>query len=481
MESKTNEKKNMSEKAECEFCGKLGAISNKTQHQKTISCLKAQKTGKKYEPRKPDDVLQTYREQNTAKRDKALATLGAEVLREKQKLAKQAQRAKNKPKVEEEKKILPSENKIQNCIDLLESTGLKVVNIKTKKNKQNCSAPPKVQKETEQKTVKSVKTKQEFIDQFITDSGLTEKTAKQYVNNFYSVGKKYTKKDIDLQSLDWLKDYQSVYKYINTSIKPNGVHYENSSKKVHLESLSAISKYLGKDFSTASEKYILLATNYNKNQEKKSKDNKLSEKQKSKYIPYEELQKLESSLNKSNSDTLVRTIFGLYTLLPARRAEDYRMMKIKIKKNKKNTTKDIDLPEGYNYLMCSINGLPTRMVFKSYKTFWKYKTYIISNIPPRLANILQEYIKDEKLNTDDYLIPTVNDKRKAMDQGNFSNLISDTLQQVTKKHIDINSIRISYATYITKNKDLSENELEKIALSMGTSVDKLRTSYRKIS
>lgn len=429
MENKS-EKKNISPRAPCEYCKKVGAVSNAKNHQKSKACIQARNGSGT--PKNSPEVTTIYKNNNDKRKEKLIATIGADALKEKYRLSKAAYRLKQKQK----------------------------------------TSP--VKDDDKEKSIQ-----EEFIDKIAKDSDSERKTIKIYVNNFFNIGEKYTNKAIDLKILDWLKDYNSVYKYINSSVKNDGSPYKDTSKKVHLESLGFISKYLGNDFSTASEKYFLLAINYNKNHEKKSKDNTMTESQKLKSIPFEELQKLESKLNKT-TDSQIRTVFGLYILIPTRRAEDFRLMKLKIKKNKKDRTNDDDLEEGYNYLICSMNGLPTRMVFKSYKTYWKYKTYIIPAIPTRLANIIQEYIKDRKLSTNDFLISSINDKTKPMNQGNYSTLISHTLEKVTKKHIDINSIRSSYSTYITNNKNLTENELENIALSMGTSVDKMRTTYRKV-
>ena len=96
MENKTTEKKNISPKAPCEFCGKIGALSNIKNHQKTKLCLESRGSGST--PKNSPKVNSRYQKNNQKKKEKLIATLGEEGLRERQRLAKAAYRLKLKQK-----------------------------------------------------------------------------------------------------------------------------------------------------------------------------------------------------------------------------------------------------------------------------------------------------------------------------------------------------------------------------------------------
>ena len=157
-------------------------------------------------------------------------------------------------------------------------------------------------------------------------------------------------------------------------------------------------------------------------------------------------------------------------------------MRVKIKKNKKDTIDITKLDPNYNYVVCSENKLPTRLVYNNYKTASKkeYGQYIIDKSPPRLSKILQEYIVNSDLQTGQFLFHTEKNKNKPYNQGNFSTIISHKIfEEYSGQKIDVNAIRHSYASHIMKQ-NLSQTELGKIAKSMGTSVAELQNVYNKI-
>ncbi len=211
-------------------------------------------------------------------------------------------------------------------------------------------------------------------------------------------------------------------------------------------------------------------------------DNVLSESQKFKAIAWNDLLKMEHLFDSPESTDFTRSLYSVFTKIAPRRPKDYRIMRVIIKKNKKDTVDITKLDSKYNFIICSEKSLPTRLVFNTYKTSTQkgYGQYVLDKIPVKLANILQKYIVNSSLKTGNFLFHQGSDKNTMYAQGNFSNLISDQIFKVFfGRKIDVNAIRHSYASFIIK-KNMSQNQLAVIAHQMGTSVSELLKTYNKI-
>lgn len=195
----------------------------------------------------------------------------------------------------------------------------------------------------------------------------------------------------------------------------------------------------------------------------------MSENQKTKAFTWEELQNMERLFREQGSKPEgVRStkknlaLYSLYTKIPPRRVQDYRIMKI---------GKDTD-PTNFNYLDLEKSNL----IFNLYKTSDKYGQYI-SNIPKDLEKILKEYIQEYNLEEGDFLFHS-STKNKHYETHSFSKVVSNAFQTIGKK-IDVNAIRHAYATHVLSEK-MSQNELEKIGKAMGTSRMELIETYNKL-
>ena len=172
----------------------------------------------------------------------------------------------------------------------------------------------------------------------------------------------------------------------------------------------------------------------------------------------------------------------MYTKIAPRRAKDYRLMKVVIKKTAKDSVDITKLNTAFNYCICSQNNLPTRLVFNTFKTVSKrdYGQYVIDKIPTELSTILKEYIVESDLKTGNFLFHQEHNKHLEYTQGNFSKLISEEIFKLySGQKIDINSIRHAYVSHVMTQK-LSANDLEKVAKSMGTSRTELINVYNKL-
>ena len=198
-------------------------------------------------------------------------------------------------------------------------------------------------------------------------------------------------------------------------------------------------------------------------------NNLMSETQKAKALTWDELKNMDSSFTESRGHAL----YSIFTKIPPRRPQDYRVMRI-----------GIDSDNNFNYLVL---GTPADLdfphfIFNVYKTATKkgYGKYI-TTIPDDLAHVLKKYIDDYDIKDGDFLFKSFAPKTKdqPFDSATFSSMISGIFHARTGKKMDVNSIRHAYATHILSEK-ISMNELEKIAKAMGTSRNELMNTYNKL-
>lgn len=195
-------------------------------------------------------------------------------------------------------------------------------------------------------------------------------------------------------------------------------------------------------------------------------NNLMSETQKTKALTWDELKNMDSSFTESRGHAL----YSIFTKIPPRRPQDYRVMKI-----------GIDTDNNFNYLVLStpVDLDFPHFVFNRYKTATKkgYGKYI-ATIPDDLVVVLKKYIDDYSLKDGDFLFYNKT-KDQTYDSSTFSSMISGIFHARTGKKMDVNSIRHAYATHILSEK-ISMNELEKIAKAMGTSRNELMNTYNKL-
>lgn len=135
-----------------------------------------------------------------------------------------------------------------------------------------------------------------------------------------------------------------------------------------------------------------------------------------------------------------RLIYGLYTLYPARREDDYRLMRLTYDENAE------DMNDEYNYINISKDGL-MRFIFNQYKTRSTYKQQIL-NVPPELQKIILSYINQKSIKENEFLFFSNDNHKDKIAQSNFSTKISNTFKKIYGVPISIRFIRKSHATHI---------------------------------
>jgi hypothetical protein len=168
----------------------------------------------------------------------------------------------------------------------------------------------------------------------------------------------------------------------------------------------------------------------------------------------------EKALNKKSSKQQQQDylILSLYTLTPPRRNKDYIYMKV-IKNY------DDELSYEYNYYDGS------KFYFNNYKTNKKYKQPIV-DVPNELQTIINNYIKDQKINDNDFLLTNGNNE----DLTTHTNIMTNILNRIFKSKVGSSMLRRSFLT----NKYGNTNEqLKADTANMGTSTQTANSNYIK--
>jgi len=176
----------------------------------------------------------------------------------------------------------------------------------------------------------------------------------------------------------------------------------------------------------------------------------MSEKQKKAYVSFDEVC---SKRDKLEEGSQVRLLLSLFTLMPAKRAQEFHNMVV-LKKEPRR---------GYNnYLV--INNKYAKMVINEYKTSDKYGT-IVEYLSKQLKN---EILASLNKNPRKYLFVKENGKPFA-DRKSFDYWANTQLKRVfDNEHISIGTLR---HTYLIHNRPQNDDEREELANSMGHSVD----------
>jgi hypothetical protein len=168
----------------------------------------------------------------------------------------------------------------------------------------------------------------------------------------------------------------------------------------------------------------------------------------------------EKALNKKSSKQQQQDylILSLYTLTPPRRNKDYIYMKVIKNYND-------ELSYEYNYYDGS------KFYFNNYKTNKKYKQQIV-DVPNELQTIINNYIKDQKINDNDFLLTNGNNE----DLTTHTNIMTNILNRIFKSKVGSSMLRRSFLTNKYGN---TKNELNNDTIAMGTSLGTANSNYIK--
>ena len=188
----------------------------------------------------------------------------------------------------------------------------------------------------------------------------------------------------------------------------------------------------------------------------KSKKQELTEKEKEKYLSWEDIIRLRDSIKPTSPDDYFLyqdwIILCLYTMFPPLRA-DYAPMLVWNKKHKK-------IDEG-NYMV--LRNKQPYMVLHEYKTKSRFGRVEIK-IPEPLASYLREF-REFSGNTDGEAL-LMNTSHAPMSAENLSQRVISIFERIANKRVGISMLRHSYITMMRSGKELTILQKEALARSM---------------
>lgn len=263
-----------------------------------------------------------------------------------------------------------------------------------------------------------------------------------------------------------------------------GQYRENYLQPICGHSLAGVLKYVD-TYETEQKIYSKLGAGIVDILDKKAKDNVLTSKQKKKAMNWAEIKKIDLS-DANGGNSFLRALYAIYTEIPPRRAMDYQLMKIIRKDKLKGKIEKLD--KKFNYLFVNKNKLPVSITIYNYKesarrrnakknnNYGQYETAITG----KLALILQEYIVEEGLNSNDFLFGTDSNHQKSYQSGPFSTLVSKNIfETFTGKNVDINMMRHAFVSWFLPHVQ-TYREKEDLTYAMGNTIEEATKTYLKL-
>lgn len=286
-------------------------------------------------------------------------------------------------------------------------------------------------------------------------------TFKKYLNQIQVIRRLYYNIDNPkikvYNDFEFLKDTDKVLKIIKNNFSSNSNTYSTA--------INAISATLGRlrDYQDVyNTVYMPLnkSLSIKKQTEQKSKEHILDDNEKTNYLPWDKIIKLESLVKKTQNPENI-AIFYLYTQIPPRRVADYEALKIAI------DNKDFIPNNSENYVLINQKqNKVEKIILNKYKTSKKYKQFVIEQVPKKLSDSIINLIIEKNLQPNQFLFQNEKNKRYAQ---SFSSRIKQVFLESANKGITVNILRHSFISYALKGK-VSLLKKEKIAKEMGHSV-----------
>ena len=307
----------------------------------------------------------------------------------------------------------------------------------------------------------------------------SDNTKKQYINTILRIHQKlqvnihrdlettidglFSNKEITDYHIKFIKKHLSYMFNRNFTSKMRELYPNKTSLKIMLIPFTTLSSFFNDErFEKVYNNLSSFIIDLNKEYEVERNDNVIDDADKDKIITDYTEETILSNIEMLKKP-IDKMIFALYTLIPPRRLEYYKVFiatETDYKTNKLNNET--------NYIIKS-KGKFIKFVWNDYKTASAYgKIEVV--IPDTLQAIINNYVKINKLKSGDLLIP--------LSRTNFIRYIARVFKEVYKSDMSVRWLRISYATYIN-NLDISNNEKNKLAIAMGHNLEQ-SGKYKKI-
>lgn len=175
---------------------------------------------------------------------------------------------------------------------------------------------------------------------------------------------------------------------------------------------------------------------------------------------YNEVKLKGTKKGASKQDQQDYLILSLYTLQPPRRSKDYIYMKV-VDKYDEELSKEFNYYDGYKFY------------FNIYKTRGRYGEVILE-VSKELKKIIDTYIKNNKINNDEYLLTDKNNNNLTKN----TNTMTGILNRIFKDKVGSSMLRRSFLTNKYGN---LRDELQADTAAMSTSTDVATHNYIKKS
>ena len=307
----------------------------------------------------------------------------------------------------------------------------------------------------------------------------SDNTKKQYINTILRIHQKlqvnihrdleevlnglFSNKEITEYHIKFIKKQMSYMFNRNFTTKMKEMYPNKTSLKIMLIPFTTLTSFFDDErFKKLYNHLSSFIIDLNKEYEVERDDNEVDDADKDKIITDYTEETILSNIEMLKKP-IDKMIFALYTLIPPRRLEYYKVIiatESDYKTNKLNNET--------NYIIKS-KGKFIKFIWNDYKTAVAYgKVEVV--IPDTLEAIINNYVKINKLKSGDLLIP--------LSRTNFMRYIAKVFKEVYKSNMSVRWLRISYATYINKL-DISNNEKNKLAIAMGHSLEQ-SGKYKKL-
>ncbi len=292
--------------------------------------------------------------------------------------------------------------------------------------------------------------------------GLSESSWKSTWSGFWGVYKQYTdNKDPNCGAKDfeWLNDADKIIKFIlskkykrQRKAKDGSMNYDPSTLITHLQNMATVTSVL-KGFEQSWKSFGEKSTELRNAEKDRAMDNQFKKKELAKFVPWKNL---EAAYTKTNNN-YYKAVMAVYTLIPPRRVEAMQRLTVR--------------PAGQGWAEKSDTNYyypkKKQIVLNKYKTFKKYKRWILK-VPPKLATILNKWIKEHEIEPGQPVFPK--DSGGYYAKGAFGGQIKNAFASVGYKNIGVNVLRHSKISDFYTKKNLSENMKRDLGLQMGHDV-----------
>lgn len=283
------------------------------------------------------------------------------------------------------------------------------------------------------------------------DRLIKKNTIKKYLTDIHIVRQLYDSNLSD-NNFEFLTDFKNILDIIK-----NKYSTMNSISTI-VNSISSILKRIPIYRYIYDNIYQQLNDLISKEKERQILDseNKLNDKEKTKYVDWNTILNIEPKIEHSED----KLLFYLYTQIPPRRLDDFSHL-ILIDDEESDNNKD-------NFVVVN-NNTVSKIILNHYKTDSTYGKYVMTNIPKKLNDSIIDHIQNHNLGINDFVFNT--------GKTNFSRKVSSLFKRYLGIPINVNILRHSYITHVSKQK-LSTKKKKEIAMKMGHSV-LMQDEYRR--